>query len=154
VRRNFIVARCVGGNKNTAIVSVGVGRIAKMTIAFTAPSFVKNQWQCRAVLSIPDNRLTTPALSSTFFAHYSILRDERHFALRLGYKSVIWAVAHRLCRVVWKILHDGVRFIEHGREMGPREKKQRAQILARALRKLGYEVTITPLSQLAAKPAI
>ena len=35
----------------------------------------------------------------------------------------------------------------------PGEKKQRAQMLARALRKLGYEVTITPINQLAAKPA-
>jgi len=56
--------------------------------------------------------------------------------------------------VVWKILHEGVRFIEQGREVGPREKKQRAQMLARALRRLGYEVTITPMNQLAAKPAI
>ena len=68
---------------------------------------------------------------------------------RLGYKSAIWAVAHRLCRVVWKILREGVRYIEQGREVGPREKKQRAQMLARALRKLGYEVTITPIIQLA-----
>src|SRR5262249_7094044 len=78
----------------------------------------------------------------------------RRLLPRLGYKSAIWAIAHRLCRVVWKILHEGVRFIEQGREVGPREKKQRAQMLARALPKLGYEVTITPLNQLAAKPAI
>ena len=73
---------------------------------------------------------------------------------RLGYKSAIWAVAHRLCRLVWKILHDGVRFIEQGTEVGSREKKKRAQMLARALRKLGYEVTITPINQLAPKPAV
>jgi len=28
---------------------------------------------------------------------------------RLGYKSAIWAIAHRLCRLIWKILHDGVQ---------------------------------------------
>src|SRR5579864_6694152 len=78
----------------------------------------------------------------------------RRLMPRLGYKSAIWAIAHRLCRVVWKILHEGVRYIEQGREVGPREKKQRAQMLARALRKLGYEVTITPINQLAPKPAI
>jgi len=50
-------------------------------------------------------------------------------------------------------LHEGVRFIEQGHEVGPREKKQRAQMLARALRKLGYEVTITPINQLAPKLA-
>jgi len=63
-------------------------------------------------------------------------------------------VAHRLCRLVWKILHEGVRFIEQGTEVSPREKKKRAQMLARALRKLGYEVTITPIHQLASKPAV
>ena len=42
---------------------------------------------------------------------------------------------------------------EQGREVGPREKKKRAQMLARALRKVGYEVTITPINQLAAKLA-
>ena len=78
----------------------------------------------------------------------------RRLMPRLGYKSAIWAVAHRLCRVVWKILHEGVRYIEQGHEVGPREKKQRAQMLARALRKLGYEVTLTPINQLAPKPAI
>jgi methylmalonyl-CoA mutase cobalamin-binding subunit len=51
-------------------------------------------------------------------------------------------------------LHEGVRFIEQGHEVGPREKKKRAQMLARALRKLGYEVTITPINQLPAKPVV
>src|SRR6266487_3755386 len=87
-------------------------------------------------------------------AHAAVTKKGSHFQVvfrrlmpRLGYKSAIWAVAHRLCRVVWKILHEGVRYIEQGREVGPREKKQRAQMLARALRKLGYEVTITPINQ-------
>ena len=26
---------------------------------------------------------------------------------RLGYQAAIWALPHRLCRVVWKILHEG-----------------------------------------------
>jgi len=62
------------------------------------------------------------------------------------YQSAIWAVAHRLCRVVWKILHEGVRFIEHGVEPDPKAKNKRARMLARALRKLGYEVAITPIN--------
>ena len=33
-----------------------------------------------------------------------------------------------------------MRFIEQGHEVGPREKTKRGQMLARALRKLGYEV--------------
>ena len=63
---------------------------------------------------------------------------------RLGYQSDVWAVAHRLCRLVWKILHEGMRFIEQGHEADSQAKKKRAQI-ARALRRLGYEVTITPI---------
>lgn len=94
-------------------------------------------------------------------AHAAVAKKGSHFQVvfrrllpRLGYKSAIWAVAHRLCRLVWKILHEGVRFVEQGSEVSPRQKKKRAQMLARALRKLGYEVTITPINQLAAKPVV
>lgn len=74
----------------------------------------------------------------------------RRLLPRLGYKSAIWAIAHRLCRVVWKILHEGVRFIEQGNECDPKLRKHRARSLARALRKLGYNVQITPLNPSAA----
>ena len=94
-------------------------------------------------------------------AHAAVAKKGNHFQAvfrrllpRLGYQSAIWAVAHRLCRLVWKILHEGVRFIEQGHEVAPREKKKRAQMLARALRKLGYEVTITPIHQVAAMAAV
>jgi len=70
----------------------------------------------------------------------------RRLLPRLGYKSALWAIAHRLCRVVWKVLHEGVRFIEHGRESDPTVQKRRARILARALRKLGYNVVLTPIN--------
>ncbi len=63
---------------------------------------------------------------------------------RLGYKGAIWAIAHRLGRLLWKILHAGVRYIEYGTEPNPRAKKARARKLAQALRKLGYTVTLTP----------
>jgi transposase len=86
-------------------------------------------------------------------AHAAVKKNGSHFQAvfrrllpRLGYQSAIWAIAHRLCRVIWKILHEGVRFIEHGRESDPKVRKQRARILARALRKLGYDVAITPIN--------
>src|SRR5713101_4251571 len=63
-----------------------------------------------------------------------------------AYQSAIWAIAHRLCRLVWKILHEGVRFIEQSSQSDPKVRKQRARILARALRKLGYDVAITPIN--------
>lgn len=70
----------------------------------------------------------------------------RRFLPKLGYHAAIWAIAHRLGRLVWKILHDGVRYIEQGTETNPRAKKRRAQKLAQALRKLGYAVTLTPMT--------
>jgi transposase len=86
-------------------------------------------------------------------AHAAVRRKGSYFQVvfrrllpRLGYKSAIWAIAHRLCRVVWKILHDRVRFIEHGSESDPALRKHRARSLARALRKLGYNVAIIPIN--------
>ena len=67
----------------------------------------------------------------------------RRLLPRLGYQSAIWAIAHRLCRLVWKILHEGIRFIEKGREPDAQAKKKRARMLVQALRRLGYDVAIT-----------
>lgn len=70
----------------------------------------------------------------------------RRLLPKLGRNGAIWAIAHRLGRLVWKILHDGVRYIEKGQETNPKAKKRRAQKLAQALRKLGYNVTLTPIN--------
>lgn len=70
----------------------------------------------------------------------------RRLLPRLGYKQALWAIVHRLCRLVWKILHEGVRYIEHGLTSDPRRRKLRAQALTRTLRKLGYSVQLTPLN--------
>jgi hypothetical protein len=47
-----------------------------------------------------------------------------------------------------------VRFIEQGREPDPKAKKKRARMLMRALRKLGYEVAITPINLATAENGI
>jgi transposase len=70
----------------------------------------------------------------------------RRFLPKLAYNGAIWLIAHRLGRLIWKILHDGVRYIEQGTETNPKAKKRRAQKLAQALRKLGYAVTLTPIT--------
>jgi transposase len=77
-------------------------------------------------------------------SHFQIVF--RRFLPKLGYKAAIWAVAHRLCRLVWKILHDRVDYIEHGSEPNLKTKQQRARKLLRAIRKLGYDVTIHDLN--------
>ena len=86
-------------------------------------------------------------------AHAAVRKKGSHFQTvfrrllpRLGYQSAIWAIAHRLCRVVWKILHEGVTFIEQGNQPDPAKRKRRAKDLARALRRLGYEVVISPVN--------
>jgi transposase len=71
----------------------------------------------------------------------------RRWLPRLGFNAAIWAIAHRLARLVWKILHDRVRYIEQGAETTPQAKKRRAQRLAQALRELGYSLTLAPLKE-------
>jgi transposase len=63
----------------------------------------------------------------------------RRLLPRLGYKQALWAIAHRLCRLVWKILHEGVSYIEHGAARDPKARQQRARVLTRKLRQLGYQ---------------
>jgi hypothetical protein len=70
----------------------------------------------------------------------------RRFLPRLTYNGAIWAVAHRIGRLAWIILHQGVRYIEKGEEPTPQARKRRTQKLTQALRKLGYAVTLTPLN--------
>jgi transposase len=70
----------------------------------------------------------------------------RRFLPRLTYKGAIWAIAHRLGRLVWKVLHQGIRYIEHGVETNPKARKRRAQKLVQALRKLGYAITLDLLT--------
>lgn len=86
-------------------------------------------------------------------AHAAVRKQGSHFQAvfrrllpRLGYQSALWAIAHRLCRLVWKILHDQVDYVEQGSEPNPKAKQQRARKLVQHLRKLGYQVTIQNLN--------
>jgi len=86
-------------------------------------------------------------------AHAAVKKKGSHFQAvfrrllpRLGYKGALWAIAHRLCRLVWKILHEGVVYIEHGTEPNPKLQRQRARTLVRALCRLGYDVDLKPFT--------
>jgi transposase len=72
----------------------------------------------------------------------------RKLVPRLGHNKTIWAVAHRLCRLAWKILYQGVRYIELGNRPNPKAVQNRAKRLLRELRSLGYQVQVEspPLS--------
>jgi len=63
----------------------------------------------------------------------------RRLLPRLGYTKAIWATAHRLAIVIWKILHDRVAYKEYGLETTPQARKRRIQRVQRELRALGYD---------------
>src|SRR6202166_1653294 len=50
----------------------------------------------------------------------------RRYVTRLGHNQTIAIIAHRLCRLIWKILHQGVRYEERGPAMNERSKRTRA----------------------------
>ena len=64
----------------------------------------------------------------------------RRTVSRLGHKQTIGAIAHRQCRLIWKILHQGVRYEERGPAVSKKSKQTRAARMIRELRSLGYRV--------------
>lgn len=64
----------------------------------------------------------------------------RRFVVRLGHAQAIGAIAHRICRLVWKILHDGVVYEERGPAVTKARAQRRAAKMIRELRSLGYRV--------------
>ena len=49
----------------------------------------------------------------------------RRLKTRLEYQEAIWAIAHRICRLIWKILHDNVCYEERGPEVSAKSKLTR-----------------------------
>ncbi len=68
----------------------------------------------------------------------------RRLVPRLGHAQTIWAIAHRLCRLIWKILHEGIRYEERGPAVSRLRTQRRAAKMARELRALGYQVSPQP----------
>jgi transposase len=64
---------------------------------------------------------------------------------RLGYQQAIWAIAHRLCRLLWLILHEGVSYEERGPAVNAKSKRRRAARMIKELKKLGYRIEGGPL---------
>jgi transposase len=71
---------------------------------------------------------------------------------RMDYKEAIWCIAHRLCRLIWKILHQGVRYEERGPAVSDKAKRKRVAKMVRELIKAGYRVEVPTLQQ--AEPAL
>src|SRR5438132_1952741 len=68
----------------------------------------------------------------------------RRLVPRLGHAQAIGAITHRLCRLIWKILHERVRYEERGPAVSAEAKKVRARKMIRELRSLGYSVELLP----------
>lgn len=64
----------------------------------------------------------------------------RRLVPRLGHNQTIGAIAHRLCRLIWLILHQGVRYEERGPSVSQKSIQMRTYKMIRELRHLGYRV--------------
>jgi transposase len=67
----------------------------------------------------------------------------RRLVLRLGHNKTIGAIAHRLCRLIWIILHKGVRYEERGPAVSEKSKRARTARMIRTLQMLGYRVELS-----------
>jgi len=64
----------------------------------------------------------------------------RRLVSRLGHNQTIGAIAHRLCRLIWIILHQNVRYEERGPSVSAKSRQRRTHKMIRELRNLGYRV--------------
>lgn len=64
----------------------------------------------------------------------------RRFVPRMGHNKAIWAIAHRLCNLIWKILHESVSYEERGPAVSAKSQHRRAVRMIEELRNLGYRV--------------
>ncbi len=68
----------------------------------------------------------------------------RRLVPRLGHAQAIGAITHRLCRLIWKILHQSIRYEERGPAVSGEAQKVRARKMIRERRSLGYSVELLP----------
>jgi transposase len=64
--------------------------------------------------------------------------------VRLGYVKAVWAIAHRICIIVWNILHKGAKFVERGEAINPKAVNRAINHHLKALRRLGYQIPFAP----------
>jgi len=64
----------------------------------------------------------------------------KRLVVRLGYVKAIWALAHRICKIIWNVLHKRARFIEFSEARNPQAIQRAINNHLRALRRLGYSI--------------
>lgn len=75
----------------------------------------------------------------------------RRLVPRLGHAQAIGAIVNRLCRLIWKILHQGIVYEERGPAVTKHRAQRRTAKMIRELRSLGYHVE--PICAPASTPA-
>jgi len=66
----------------------------------------------------------------------------RRSVTRLGHNQAIGVIAHRQCRLIWLILHQGLRYEERGPAVTKQSKQMRTWKMIRQLRRLGYRIEV------------
>jgi transposase len=64
----------------------------------------------------------------------------RRLVPRLGHNKTIAVIAHRLCHLIWIILHNGVHYEERGPAVSEQSKQRHTAKMIRKLRLLGHRV--------------
>jgi transposase len=64
----------------------------------------------------------------------------KRLVVRLGYVKAVWAIAHRICKIVWNVLRKGARFTEFSEARNPRAVQRAINHHLKALRRLGYSI--------------
>jgi transposase len=99
----------------------------------------KGNWQMRRLLSQAAHA-AAHAKGSFFESLY------RRLLVKIGPHKAIWAVAHRLCRLIWSILHQGIQYQERGQPTStPQTIRRRQRRITAEFRNLGFQVHFTAI---------
>ena len=86
-------------------------------------------------------RILTEAAHAAIKTKGSIFEVKfNRFIRKMTYKEAIWAVAHFQCRLIWKILHDGVSYEERGPSVNAKRSRKRVQRLVCELKSFGFHI--------------
>jgi hypothetical protein len=93
-------------------------------------------------------RILNQAANAAVMAKGSIFEIVyRRLVPRLGHNQAIGVIAHRLCQLIWILLHRKVRYEERGPAVTERSKRKRTARMVRELLSLGYHVDPPTLQQ-------
>lgn len=90
-------------------------------------------------------RILNQAANAAIKTKGSVFQQQyRRMVAHLGHNKAVWAVAHKLGRVLWKLLHESVAYQERGNRPSTEAVRKRTNRLTAELRRLGYTVQLTP----------